>query len=42
MTVNLPHYPPTICVSRYLEDTLCQDEWPGSEVKGLCIWEAMR
>ena len=40
--MNLPHYPPIICVSRYLEDNLCQDEWPGPDIKGLCIWEAMR
>ena len=40
--MNLPHYPPTICVSRYLEDNLCQDERPGPDVKGLCIWEAMK
>ena len=40
--MNLPHYPPIICVSRYLEDNLCQDEWPGQNVSGLCFREAMR
>ena len=42
MTVNLPHYLPIFYVSRYLEDNLCQDEWPGQNVSGLCFWEAMR
>lgn len=38
--MNLSHYPPTFCVSRYLQDNLCKDERPGQHVGGLCVWEA--